>query len=236
MRKKTEPTISFLSDPEWHGALIEPVPSGKVLPDWYKKISAYVPHPTELPGETIKACMPVLDAYQAGYMMLTSAPVRFVVNEDQIDSAWRSDDMPMISNHSADQITGSNWKGPVLKWLNPWVIKTAPGYSCLITHPVNRPELPFFTLTAVVDTDLYPNQINFPFLWTGERPYDDILPAGTPMAQVIPFRREDITMTVRPMDSAEQAERSDALRKMSLRNHNYRDSWRRLKRWRSLDV
>lgn len=234
MRRKSSPaTITFSCDPDWHGVLTDPVPAAKAIPDWFKRLGIPIPMEGELPAQTIKSCMPVLDAFQAGYMLLTTAPVRFIVTDDNIRTAWRSDEQPMIASHSAEQIAGSGWPVPALKWLNPWMIKTAPGYSCFITHPVNRLELPFTTLTGLVDTDEYPNQINFPFIWTGERPYDDIVPAGTPIAQVIPFRREQVSMDVRPMTEAEQVERGKAIRRLNLRNHGYRENWRKIKHWRS---
>ena len=54
----------------------------------------------------------------------------------------------------------------VLKFNNFWTIETPPGYSMLITHPFNRPDLPFTTLTGLVDCDRYSETfINFPARW-----------------------------------------------------------------------
>jgi hypothetical protein len=79
-------------------------------------------------------------------------------------------------------------------WMPGWSIKTPKGYSTLFTHPINSPNLPFQTLTAVVDTDKHPLVINFPF-FIRENFYGHI-PAGTPIIQMIPFKRNDWEMEV----------------------------------------
>ena len=49
------------------------------------------------------------------------------------------------------------------KWVNPYVIKTPPGYSVLITQPFHR-ESVFTILPGIVDTDKYKSQVHFPFV------------------------------------------------------------------------
>ena len=50
------------------------------------------------------------------------------------------------------------------KFINKWLIKTPPGYSCLFVKPLNHFETRFEIISGVVDTDTYINTINFPFL------------------------------------------------------------------------
>jgi hypothetical protein len=47
----------------------------------------------------------------------------------------------------------------------------------------------FTILEGVVDTDQYKAPVNFPFVLNDVK-WEGIIPAGTPMAQVIPFKRE----------------------------------------------
>jgi len=75
------------------------------------------------------------------------------------------------------------------KWDNPYTIKTPPGYSVMFSHPVNMPYLPFYTLSGVVDTDNYFQPVLFPFI--AKNNFNGVLPAGTPIVQVIPFKRDD---------------------------------------------
>jgi hypothetical protein len=67
------------------------------------------------------------------------------------------------------------------------------GYSLLITHPFNRHDLPFVTLTGLVDADSYiDNFINFPAYWR-DTAFSGVLPKGTPVAQCVPVKRDSWT-------------------------------------------
>ena len=48
----------------------------------------------------------------------------------------------------------------------------------------------FTIMDGIVDTDSYNALVNFPF-FLNDWSYEGLIPAGTPMAQVIPFKRED---------------------------------------------
>ena len=78
------------------------------------------------------------------------------------------------------------------KWINPWAIKTPKGYSVLFTQPMHR-ESPFTIMDGIVDTDTYNAPVNFPFI-LNDWNYEGMISAGTPMAQVIPFKRESWQM------------------------------------------
>jgi hypothetical protein len=80
------------------------------------------------------------------------------------------------------------------KWINPWSISTPKGYSVLFTQPMHR-ESPFTILDAIVDTDSYNAPVNFPFV-LNDWGFEGLIPAGTPMAQVIPFKRESWQMDI----------------------------------------
>jgi hypothetical protein len=79
----------------------------------------------------------------------------------------------------------------VFKYHHGWTVKTPKNVSCLFVHPIGYQDLPIRSISGVVDTDEYAGEINVPFTfkegWTG------ILPAGTPMFQIIPFERENWT-------------------------------------------
>ena len=69
------------------------------------------------------------------------------------------------------------------------MIKTPPGYSVLFTHPMNWHYLPFYSLSGVVDTDTYTMPVLFPFMMKNN--FEGIIPKGTPVIQIIPFKRDD---------------------------------------------
>ena len=51
----------------------------------------------------------------------------------------------------------------------------------------------FTILPGVVDTDTYTAPVNFPGVLTDVK-FEGLIPAGTPIAQVVPFQRESWTM------------------------------------------
>ena len=111
-----------------------------------------------------------------------------------------------LGQHPARQLEGhpladKPYGTSYLKFINPWVVETEPGYSCLFTSPLNHLETRFKVLDGVVDTDSYYNNINFPFVWTaGDGEF--FIPKGTPLVQVIPFKREAFKLMIEETDTA----------------------------------
>jgi hypothetical protein len=74
-------------------------------------------------------------------------------------------------------------------WFPNWCIQTPKGYSSIFMHPINRIDLPFYTLGGVIDTDKWGEAGNHPFLL--KKNWEGIIPKNTPIIQVIPFKREN---------------------------------------------
>jgi hypothetical protein len=102
--------------------------------------------------------------------------------------------------HDNNQVRGSPFfedDQVLLKFNCFWTIELPRGFSLFVTHPINRIDLPFHTLTGVVDSDLYrDNFINFPARWMDPQ-FSGVLGKGTPVAQCIPIRREDWVRALR---------------------------------------
>jgi hypothetical protein len=98
-----------------------------------------------------------------------------------------------IDFHDPAQVAGTPFFDEdrfVIKFNSFWTIELPPGYSLLVTHPVNRDDLPFTTLTGLVDADLYSLAfVNFPARWRDPH-FTGTLAKGTPVAQCLPIRRE----------------------------------------------
>lgn len=182
-----------------------PVPSRNTLPEWYKNAPLYVHgekeigmHPNQnasTNNSTLKGCVPFLDALTTGYMAKLSSDVEFRKTRDGITVRWMNPIIKIVEGHNIDQTfmlpNTHNEEKYASKWLFDWYIKTPPGYSCFYTHPVNRHDLPFRTFSGVVDTDIFPDSVHFPFQildFEGER---IIVDAGTPICQIFPFKRDN---------------------------------------------
>lgn len=192
-----------------------PSPSLTHIPDWYKSIKRdYTASDAEikenwrskiLPQGTIKKCIPVLDAFGVGYIYSLPIEVKFDYSSGRFASI---SDIDMVQSHVPEQIKGWNATDEYIpfafKWRNFNIIKTPPGWSCLFTHPLNRMDLPFTTLSGVVDTDTHQSPVNFPFFM--KHGYDGVtIELGTPLVQIIPFKRSDWESKKLPFDPYDSA-------------------------------
>jgi len=99
--------------------------------------------------------------------------------------------LPSVQVHMQDQFPGAPFpEMPAIKFNNPWVVRTPPGYSTLFISPMNRFSLPILPLSGIVDTDTFQLAVTFPSLCLLQRGDSIALPRGTPLVQAIPFRRE----------------------------------------------
>jgi hypothetical protein len=172
----------------------KPIPASSLVPDWYKETSSYIGGTKKPMGQgetsaTVKRCMPVFDAMTSGYIIPTPTDVYVSKRDDgMLWYEWPS--LNPLGFHPIEQAPLHPAKNgfPYPKWINPWAIKTPKGYSCLFVTPFHRDSI-FTVLPGIVDTDQYFAPVNFPFV-LNDTNFEGIIPAGTPMAQVIPFKRE----------------------------------------------
>jgi hypothetical protein len=177
-----------------------PKPASDILPEWYKSMETYngdgkVPHQdVKQTNGTIKRCMPIFDVLTAGYILFTWTDVFVTTKNNAPYFEWRIDNsLGFHSNRQIYNYPGFENEKDIAKFNQPWSIKTEAGFSSLFIAPVHR-KSPFKIMEAVVDTDKYLSPVAFPFILNDD--FRGLIPAGTPMAQVIPFKREKYTMSV----------------------------------------
>lgn len=170
----------------------------ELIPEWYKNIPSKVKLSSKDKKEdlSIKRCIPVLDAFTTGYFLVTTEDYYFEYDESEHVSKVKGGhnvQHKAITMHPITQLGEMPFSDEFVKyafkWSNQYLIKTPPGYSIIFTHPLNRSDLPFYTLSGVVDTDSYIMPVLFPFLMKNN--FSGKIPAGTPVVQVIPFKRDD---------------------------------------------
>ena len=217
MFRKRTPYIEFHADPTLLDVLKHPVPANKAMPDWFKKLKPQVEGTDKSDAGTVKRCMPVMDAVSQGFIIPLWADLKIKVDKDEESpgdlKVWVS--FPeidlfqggnLLETHAWDQVGNAcDLKkfalGKVLmKFVNPWVIETPKGYSVQLKNPSNNWSTNISLIEGVVDTDEYYNPINLPFVWTGDEIGEFIIPAGTPLVHVIPFKRQTYKMKVRRLD------------------------------------
>ena len=172
------------------------------VPEWYKKSplrikglekTYLVPNFPSSVTSTYKQCSPFLDALTNGYVFSLTQDIEVTINDNGFPFImWRTDILEPVTWHE-----NSHWDGLkypenchefVYKWENYFAIKTPRGYSTLFTHPHNRYDLPFYTISGIVDTDKYEGPVHFPFFL--KKDFVGIIKAGTPLAQITFIKRE----------------------------------------------
>src|SRR5688572_27216509 len=155
--------------------------------------------------------MPFMDALGAGWIIPLAATVRLEIkdNGQTVNAGWEFD-REMVDYHGPHQVAGNPREPrPPCKFHNHWTIRTPAGWSCLFMPPLNRPNQVFEVLAGVVDTDRYQSIIHFPFFATGSDGVH-VLEKGTPIVQVIPFRRADAHIeSVIRIETSEEGQNRD---------------------------
>lgn len=191
LRKMKE--IEFINYSEYEN-ILSPVPASSMLPEWYKKMPGYVDKSHEQilaqngkTKATIKKCMPVFDSLTSGYLFLLGADLEITHKNGSPYFAWPA--LNLITFHPKEQLAtypGIDSAAPKLE--SYFGFKTPLGYSCLFMPPVHRENV-IEIFTGIVDTDTYHNTVNFPFKLK-DPTFTGLIPRGTPVAQIIPFRRD----------------------------------------------
>ena len=218
--------IKFTCPPQLEGMLPPPQPARRVLPDWLRKMEMMHDIPDVGEEMSLKNCPPFVDAMTHGFVIPLAADIS--IEDGRFSWDWDHEESP-ISFHFSSQARGTPLEGDenaVVKFLNFWCIETPPGWSILFTHPVNRPDLPFHTLTGLVDTDTFNElPVHFPSRWL-ESDFNGVLPRGTPIVQCIPILREDLTLVTSAVDEATVAKRKVLKEEVRTGSHHYRNKLR----------
>jgi hypothetical protein len=191
--------ISFVNEKKVKAS--PPIPARDSLPDWYKSAESYinnVKHHSMVNGSyvttaTIKKCMPVFDVMTSGYLISAWDDIHISVEDSGITYSIESE---ILAEHNTKQGQGHPSIHPaddlVAKFINPWGIHTPEGYSCLFIPPAHRENI-ISIMPAIVDTDSYHLAVHFPFTLT-RRDFSGVISKGTPLVQVIPFKRDEWEM------------------------------------------
>jgi len=205
---KTYKKISDIETPEKTNIVFIPINNilidesitpinNKHFPEWWKKIES-------TPGN-LRKCHGVSDFITKGYtisMWVTTIirPALDGVNWEcfyDVNTASPSNDNNMLKVGYFDyRQTG---KCPIseqrilneanyIKLVNPWLIKTAPGYSSMLIPTFFTPNKNFTIMPAVINTDYY-HHANIVLNILTDSPFS--IPAGTPLMHIIPFKREN---------------------------------------------
>lgn len=174
-----------------------PKPSRNYIPDWYKKIDRFVGKKQIINSnaegsKTVKLCVPFLDTLTTGYIVELWQDVQVLIdNTGSQVMLWGSE--PEVSERRPNLALGEmpiphGCSEQSFAWKFPFSLQTPNGYSLLFSHPLNRYDLPFTTMSGIVDSDVAMSPGNLPFFI--KKDFEGIIPKGTPIVQIIPIKRD----------------------------------------------
>jgi len=178
-----------------------PAPSQKFIPDWYKQI---MPDRADL---NIKACLPFLDALTQGYtqetwtdILIEDGPDGLIVSSNhpiKIVDYRMKNDLPEVVGYEKTQFI----------WQKRWAPILPKNFSGLVTHPLNRIDLPFYTFSGIVEFDRFNHtpEGNLPFYL--KKGFRGVIPKGTPMFTIIPLARVNWESVARKYNDKEWEQR-----------------------------
>ena len=185
-------TVEFFISDVLAGAYPYPVPAHLSLPQWIKdqpnRTSTGSFGPAGPKGSTYKRCVPFMDVMRSGYIIPLWCDLAFSWRECReecgddgceealIDIQWANRDSRNEDYNPVEKRDWETWgnipelkdsvQGASFTFVSPWIIKTPPGYSSLITQPFNNTNYPhpqIKTFTGLVNTDTYFNPITYFF-------------------------------------------------------------------------
>ena len=177
---------------------IPPITSAKeVFPKWFKDIPKYYDGSNSLrvnDGQAnigVKGCYPFIDTFTSGYVIKLHCDVLVEKGISGISVNWTHDISPIVGR-SIELVNGipnfSSFTSFEFAWELFYRIRLPKGYSALFVHPLNRTDLPFISSSGIVDADGGMANGSIPF--SLDKNFEGIIPEGTPIIQIIPFKRD----------------------------------------------
>ena len=168
--------------------------------------------------QTIRACPAMHDWTKSGWYLLANRDIEVLCGSDResLSNENFTTNDPSNKNynsptHPSDQFDNAfeyikdgefGHVKDAFKCRNPWNIITPKGYSCYYLDPFLFQNEYFATWHGIIDTDEFNvNQDNSQIIFYPKVNHSFTIPKGTPLCQVIPFKREEWVATYQLKDS-----------------------------------
>jgi hypothetical protein len=199
-----------------------PTPTKDHIPEWFKVMPSTVdnsPLSIQPSNLTIKDNLIFSDPFSLGYTAVTPYEIEFMDQRESLPKEMQEDPNISVSDaprldfaypgypivHQSDFEQHAHLKEPeghyhemAYSWNFWFTIKTPKGYSVLITSPLNQNNLFWTNTSIVIDTDKDVVLPPLPFFLSKLSP-KHIVPKGTPVMQIIPFKRDSWVRDVAPI-------------------------------------
>ena len=176
-----------------------PVPAKQAVPKWYTRLDKFITdgnklkiHDNGAANTGLKTCMSFLDTLTSGYIVQLHCDIYVERDEGKFNMSWTSVEKPISPRgpEMAAQLPNlPGFDSFSQAWELKWGFVVPKGYSVLVTQPLNRFDLPTFCTSGIIDADVMISGGGIPFALRSD--FEGIIPAGTPIAQLFPYKRDD---------------------------------------------
>jgi hypothetical protein len=149
-----------------------------------------------------KSCPAFLDVFISGYYLFTPCDITIKINKENFENEPITLELGGEWNQQNSHLKFCKLRGgeeglpkpdryyeKTFAWYPNWSAQVTKGYTILLTHPINIPNLPFKTMSGFIDSYSILNGTgNMPVYF--EEGWEGTIPAGTPYAQLIPIKNE----------------------------------------------
>lgn len=229
--------INFLTNEKFKEIIPEPQPAEKLFPEWFAQMDIIrtkkcpfkfrdPKNPFDLEyrrggdvDNNICGCPGIADYLKFGYIIPAWDNFIFRDYEGSLVVNWTDEYYgSSIGFHGENQYyTMPENSKPIYKHYtkitSPWIIRTSPGVSVMITHPVWHGNDNFTTASGIFHTDASPLNLPWFFKWNYKvnsgvdletmDASNQVIETGTPIMAVIPFYRNTFTSTVEYVNGSE---------------------------------
>lgn len=228
MKKNKITFVPASNDSLFLQTLVPPTESIRTVPTWYKDLCSFGGYSKDLKdlrpindrstdGSNVstKLCLPFLDSMTAGYMYLLEDDMHVAIDEEGLPEITWEKNLMLVDKRVHTDVTIPQDCHPIPFGIRMnWYYETPPGYSLLFVHPLNRPELPFYVPSGMVDSDIWGLPVFLPFFL--KKGFSGTIKQGTPIMQMIPIKRDDWELEI---DSSSEAVEKHNVREEQRRSH-----------------
>jgi hypothetical protein len=222
--------IEFICREKNKDIIPEPISADRMFPNWFAEMPKQSKCPFAFTRENnlfdiehnhrgnVTGCRGIVDFFKLGYVIPSWDNFIFRENEDgslYVNWMYTGNDTAYNRHgqHQYETMPNKPIYGHFGKIFTPWLIKTSPGVSCLVTHPVWHKNTSFTTTTGVFHTDQCPMEIPWFFEWNYKiqsgMSLEDMnvdkqtIDVGDPLILVIPFYRKNFSSVTKYVSSDE---------------------------------
>jgi hypothetical protein len=212
----------------------KPFPASQALPQWWKDASPYKKTLDSPDGKkiivenfesnaTFKKCTPMLDMISSGYVVPLWADVQIKIVNNSPTLSWRVK-RSVFSLHDGEGVEiPVGYHNDQFKFLNQWIPKLSSGFSALIIPCPGYPNNPFRPISAIIDYDKTTHPLYPPMYLRND--FEGIIEKGTPMFQIIPFKRNNWKSSFSFLEDGQSMINEDRDIKATIVNNYVKNFW-----------